>query len=105
MLNEVPQTLLQLPFFRTRVEDGAHSLDKEKADQQGKNGCKQDCDFIHGYSPFVAIIRFEIQETVLARRGTITRLWCPSEHVSTPARQSYGGKRKTADQKVRRFGV
>ena len=73
MLNEVPQMLLQLPFFRTRIEYGAHALDKEKADQQGKKGCKQDGDFVHVFSPFVVEIKFEIQEMVLARLGMITR--------------------------------
>ena len=72
--NETAQTLLQLPFVGVGVDDGAHSLEREDADQQGKDDCKQDGDSVHVFSPFVLVIRFEIQKTVLACCGMITHL-------------------------------
>jgi hypothetical protein len=83
--NEAAQTLLQLPFVGVGVDNGAQSLDREEADQQGKNDCKQDGDSVHGSSPFVLVIRLEIQKTVLARCGMITHLPCPPAHITTSA--------------------
>jgi len=60
-LNKAAQALLQLPLVGVGVEDGTYSLDKEEADQQGKNDCNQDGDSVHVFSPFVLVIRLEIQ--------------------------------------------
>jgi hypothetical protein len=52
VFDKADHALLEPPLFRAGVPDDPDALDNQEAEQESKNSYEQDCDLIHGVTPF-----------------------------------------------------